>query len=327
MTRSLIRTAALCILLSVVLAHNGAHAQVGDNASRPVRVLYGFSPGSDIAARFITETIAERTGQPTVFENVAGAAGNIAADQLARAEPNGHTLGILTGANIVLRPLLHQSVPYEPLKALIPISLLWRFPALLVVGPETKAKDFSELIERARRAPGELTFAHLGAGSVTHLTGELLKITADIDIRGVPYRSVSALISDIISGRVDMAFIPPSTAIPLANQGQVRALATTSGSRSPSTPNLPTIAEMGYPGFEVAIWFGAFAPANTPQPVVNRIGTLLRDILATPKVRERLLQLGIEPIGGTQAEFMQTILDEKKLWSNLVEKAGIKPIE
>ncbi|HWV52592.1 Bug family tripartite tricarboxylate transporter substrate binding protein, partial [Pseudorhodoplanes sp.] len=238
---SFIRCLAFGALLSGIALTHPANAQIPDSANRPVRMLYGFSAGTDIGARLLSEKLAERMGQPVVFENVAGAAGNIAADQLARAEPNGQTLGLMTGANIVLRPMLHRSIPYDPHKALVPISLVWRFPILLVVGTDTKVKDFGELIARARRAPGELTFGHLGTGSVTHLAGELLKATADIDIRGVPYRSTSALVSDIIAGRIDMAFIPPSTAIPLANQGKMLALATTSPKRTPFAPDLPTI--------------------------------------------------------------------------------------
>lgn len=290
-------------------------------------MLYGFSAGSDIGARLLTEKLAERLGQPIVFENVSGAAGNIAADQLARAEPNGYTLGILTGANIVLRPLLYRATPHDLLEAVVPISLIWRFPNLLVVGKAAKITGLRELIVRAGRAPGELTFGHLGTGSVTHLSGELLKFRADIDIRGIPYRSTSALVSDIIAGRIDMAFIPPSTAIPLANQGNIRALATTSRNRTPFAPDLPTIAEQGYPGFEVSVWFGVFAPAGTPQPVVDRLSTMFQAIVATSDINNRLQQLGLEPVGGTQSEFAQAIADERRLWKTIIEKSGIAPIE
>ena len=321
-----IQSIVLCTFLSIASAHS-SNAQAEEYPTRPLRMLYGFSPGADIGARLFTEKLAERLGHPIVFENAAGAAGNIAADQLARAEPNGYTLGILTGANIVLRPLLHRAPPHEALEALIPISLTWRFPALLVVGKDAKMKDLRELIARAERAPGELTFGHLGTGSVTHLSGELLKFRADIDIRGVPYRSSSALISDIIAGRIDMAFIPPSTAIPLANQGNILALATTSQKRTPFAPDLPTNAEQGYPGFEVSVWFGVFAPAGTPQQIVDRLGTTSQAIVANSDMDNRLQQLGLEPVGGTQAEFLKTIADERILWKTIIEKSGIAPIE
>lgn len=315
---------ALAVLLVTVWA--SAFAQT-EYPTRPIRMLYGFPPGTDVGARHISEKLADRLGKPIVFENVAGAAGNIAADQTAHAPPDGYTIGMLTGANIVLRPLLYRTIPYDVSKALVPVTVAWRFPNVLVVGADTQVKDLPTLIERARHTPDGLTFGHLGQGSVTQLAGELLKLRANIDLRGVPYRSAPALVSDVISGRIDMAFIPPSTAVPLANQGKIRALATTSPRRVPFALELPTIAEQGYPGFEVSVWFGLFVPAGTPQAIVDRLGIEMRAVIAAPDIRDWLLQLGLEPIGGTQSDFRSMIADEKLLWGDILQKAGIALIE
>ena len=290
-------------------------------------MLYGFPPGTDVGARQLAEKLADRLGKPVIFENVAGASGNIAADQVARAEPDGYTIGLLTGANIVLRPLLYRNMPYDVSKSLVPVTVAWRFPNVVIVGADAQLTNFQALIERARHTPGGLTFGHLGQGSVTHLSGELLKLKANIELRGVPYRSAPALIADVISGRIDMAFIPPSTAVPLANQGKIRALATTSLKRVPFALDLPTVAEQGYPDFEMSVWFGLFVPNGTPQFIDDRLGKEVRAIIATREMREWLLQLGLEPIGGTQSNFRQMIADETRLWSNTLHKAGVEPIE
>ncbi|MET0677630.1 MAG: tripartite tricarboxylate transporter substrate binding protein [Bradyrhizobium sp.] len=290
-------------------------------------MLYGFPAGTDVGARHIAERLAERLGKPVVFENIPGAAGNIAADQTAHAAPDGYTVGMLTGANIVLRPLLYRTVPYDMAKALVPVTVAWRFPNVLVVGADTKLENLRTLIERARHTPGGLTFGHLGQGSVTQLSGELLKLRANIDLRGVPYRSAPALVSDVISGRVDMAFIPPSTAVPLANQGKIRALATTSLKRVPFALDLPTIAEQGFPDFEVSVWFGLFVPVGTPQFIIDRLSAEMRAIIAAPDVKDWLLQLGLEPIGGSQSDFRHMIAEETLVWREILQKAGIEPIE
>lgn len=313
------------ITLTVSVAHP-ADAQEG-YPNQPIRILYGFAAGGDVAARLIAEKLSDRLGKPIIFENVSGAAGNIAADQVARAEPNGYTVGMLTNANIVLRPLLFRNLSYDVSKAPVPVGQMWRFANVLIVRTGKQLNGLREVVEHARRLPGTLTFGHFGIGSLTHLSGELLKLRANIDVRGVPYRSTPALISDVISGRIDMAFMPPSAALPLAYNSKIRALATTSRHRAPSALNLPTIAESGYPNFEVHAWFGLFVPAHTPQNIVDRLSVSLQAIIAAPDVRNALLQLGLEPAGNTQLEFQNTIAQEKLLWKRILDEARIAPIE
>jgi tripartite-type tricarboxylate transporter receptor subunit TctC len=182
-----LRNCAMFVLVFASFIHSAA-AQV-EYPTRSIRMLYGFPPGTDVGARHLAEKLTERLGKPVIFENVAGASGNIAADQVARTHPDGYTIGLLTGANIVLRPLLYRNVPCDVAKSLVPVALAWRFPNVVIVGADTQLRDFPALIERARRTPDGLTFGHLGQGSVTHLSGELLKLKANIELRGVPYRS------------------------------------------------------------------------------------------------------------------------------------------
>lgn len=320
-----VRCLSFVVLLSTLLI-SGVEAQ-NDYPNRPVRVLFGFSAGSDLGARLVAEQLAGQLGNSVVLENITGATGNIAADHIARSEPNGYTAGLLTGANIVLRPLLHRAVPYEPLKALVPVGEVWRFPNILVVSSDTKVEDLQDLINQARRSDSGLTFGHLGIGSVAHLSGELLRLRSNAEIRGIPYRNAAALISDVVSGRLDMAFVPPSTAIPLARKGQLRALATTASTRSPFAPDIPTVAEVGYADFAVSVWFGLFVPSGTPQPLVDRLSAAMQASLAEPNVRDQLLRLGLEPVGGTQSEFKAMIAGEEQLWKGLIDKVGIDLVQ
>ena len=298
-----------------------------DYPNRNLRLLFGFSAGSDVGARLIAEGLAEKLQKPVTFENVTGAAGNIAADQTAHATPDGYTIGLLTGANIILRPLLYRNTPYDPLKKLTPVSLAYRFPNVLVVGNGFNARNFGELVQMARATPGSFTFGHLGIGSVTHLSGELLKVRANIDIRSVPYRGVPPLVTDIITGRLDMAFIPPSAVMSLVREGKLRALATTSRTRVPFAPELPTIAEMGYPDFEMTAWFGVFAPADTASSIISLLGREITATMASPELQKRFLEIGLVPVGSTQSEFEEEIARETALWTKLIKDAGIEPLD
>ena len=262
-----------------------------------------------------------------IVENVTGAAGNIAADRTATAAPDGHTIGILTGANIVIRPLLHKKLPHDPLKDLVPVSLAYRFANILAVNNDVTARTLDGLVARARAEPGKLTFGHLGLGSVTHLSGELLKVKARIDIQGVPYRGSSAVLADLIGGQIAMAFSPVASTLPLAREGKVRALAVTSRMRAPLAPDLPTVAESGYPSFETTVWFGLFAPAGTPQSIIDRLSHEVSRIMHSPDVRARLIGLGEIPEGSTQSQFDHVIKAETLYWGQLIKDAGMTPIE
>jgi tripartite-type tricarboxylate transporter receptor subunit TctC len=316
---------SLALVVIALTSAASAYAQT-DYPTRNIRLLFGFSAGNDVGTRIVAEKLAESLGMPVTVENATGAAGNIAADKTAYSDPDGYTIGMLTGANIVLRPLLYSSIPYDPLKKLTPVSLAYRLPNILVVNKSLAAATLGELVERARADPGALTFGHLGNGSVTHLSGELLKIKANIDIRGVPYRGAPALLTDILGGRVDMAFLPPSAALPLARGGDIRALASTSRTREAFAPDLPTVAEAGYPDLETTVWFGLFVPAETPHPIIGRLSKEVETAMALPEVQKRFTEIGLAPIGSTPSEFDEVIQREKIFWSKLIEEVGLKPI-
>jgi len=315
------------LLAGFMLSFAAPAAAQSNYPDRNVRLVFGFPAGPDAGVRLIASKLEDALGKPVIVENVTGAAGNIAADRTARAAPDGYTIGILTGANIVLRQLLHTKLPYDPLKELVPVSLSFRFANILAVHNNVPARTVAELVALARASPGELTFGHNGTGSVTHLSGELLKVMAKIDIRGVPYRGPSEILNDLLSGRISMTFNPPGLTLPLIEEGKVRALAVTSRTRSPFTPDLPTIDESGYRGFETTVWFGSFVPAGTPQSIVNRLSQEMATIMALPDVRDRFLKSGWIPGGSTQAEFAEYIQTEARFWAKLIKDTGIQPID
>jgi tripartite-type tricarboxylate transporter receptor subunit TctC len=319
---------ATCLLfLGLGMPMAGPAVAQSGYPDRTIRLLYGFPPGNDTTTRLVADKLAERLGKPVVVENIAGAAGNIAADRTAKAEPDGYTIGMLTGANVVLRPLLYSKLPYDPLKELVPVSLILRFTNLVAVNNDVPARTVQELIALARSSPGKLTFGHNGAGSVTHLSGELLNVVAKIDTRPVPYRGPSALLTDLIAGQISMAINTSTSTLPLAREGKIRALAVTSRTRAPFVPDLPTVAESGYPAFETSVWFGLFVPAGTPQPVIDRLGLEVARIMGSPDVRGRFLDLHQSPIGNTPSEFDQVIRTEVSYWGRLIKGAGIGPLD
>jgi tripartite-type tricarboxylate transporter receptor subunit TctC len=294
---------------------------------RPIHLLFGFPPGNDLSVRVIADRLAEALGQPVIVENITGAGGHVAADRVSAALPDGYTIGVLSGANIVLRPLLHKRLAYDPRKSLVPVSLLFRFPTLLVVNNELGVGTVDGLIKRAQSAPGSLSYGHLGIGSVTHMTAELFKTMAKVDIEGVPYRGATAILTDLIAGRIAMSFIPPPTALPLIEQGQIRALALASKERAAFAPELPTIAESGYPGFEADVWFGLFVPAGTPQSIIDRLSQECQRIMVLPDVRERLKVSGHLAVGSARTQFEAAIEHDYLLWRQLIKEANIKNID
>jgi tripartite-type tricarboxylate transporter receptor subunit TctC len=309
-----------------VLTSGPAVAQ-SNYPERSIRLIFGFPAGSDVGLRVIAEKLGDALGRSVVIENVTGAAGNIAAERTAAAAPDGHTLGVLTGANIVLRRLLYRQVPHESVNDLIPVSLAFSFGNILTVNNDLPAKTVAELVKLARAAPGKLTFGHRGLGSVTHLSGELLKVRAAIDIQGVPYRGPPPILVDLIAGRLAMTFNTPGTTLPMITAGKVRAMAVTSRTRMPMAPQIPTMIESGFPDFETTVWFGLFVPAKTPQTIIDRIVQETGRVMRLPDVRNHLYELGWIPVGSTQAEFRDVIRTESQYWAQLIKDAGIKPLD
>jgi len=296
--------------------------------TRPVRLLVGFAPGgpNDIVARLVGERLSAIWGKPVVIDNVTGASGNLAADRVAKSAPDGYTLLMAAAAQIVVNLSLYQKMTFDPTKDLTPISQLSSFANILAVHNDVPAKTVQDLIALARKQPGELTFASGGVGTSNHLAGELFKSMASIDIRHVPYRSLALAVPDLLAGRVSMAFLS-TTYLQLVREGKLRGFAVSSLKRAAAAPDLPTMAESGFPDFDATGWFGLMAPAGTSPAVVDKIQRDAVSILSLPELRKKLDELGLEPIGNTPAEFAAAIKSEISQWAKVIKEAGIKQDE
>jgi tripartite-type tricarboxylate transporter receptor subunit TctC len=272
----------------------------------------------------LAEKLSEALGKPVVVENVTGAAGNIAATRVARAAPDGHTLGMVGNGSLIFSPSMYDKLDFDPVKSFAPISQIFVAANVLVVPNEVPAKTLPELVAFARAQPGKLSYAHAGAGTSQHLAAELFKSMARLDIQAVAYRGTTALLPDLLAGRITLSFGNIVNVLPLVREGRLRAFAVTSSKRSGLAPDLPTMAESGYPGFEAVPWFGLMAPAGTPPAIVARLHRETVKILAAPDVRKKLNDLGLDVIAGTPAELAALIEREIPQWAKVIKQAGIK---
>jgi tripartite-type tricarboxylate transporter receptor subunit TctC len=309
-------------LLALIIA--GSPAAQTTYPEKPVHLVVGFPPGSapDTVARVLGEKFAAAWGKAVTIENVPGAAANIAADRIAKAAPDGYTLGLM-GQSIVVNPSLYK-LAYDTVKDFAPVSQVAVSPYILVVHNAVPAKNIKDLVALAKAQPGGLTFASGGSGSATHIAAELFKSAASIDIRHIPYKGVVAAIPDVLGGRVTMMFSPMVGVLPLAREGKLRALAVTSLKRSSAAPELSTIAESGYPGFEFTIWYGLLAPGKTPATIVRKLHLETVKALAHADVRAKLASLGMEVIGSSPDEFAAVIKSEIPMWAKVIKRSGIK---
>ena len=316
---------AVIFLASAIVVASNAAAQT-NFPTKPVRIIVGFPPGgpSDIVARLLGQKLTEALGKSVVVENVPGAAGNIGADRVAKAAPDGYTLGLPNEAQIVINPSLYK-LPYDPVKDFAPITQVVVSAQMLVVHPSLPAKNVRELVALAKARPGELTFASGGSGNQVHLAGELLKSMAGIDISHIPYKGVALAIPDLLGGRVTMMFSSISVGLPLVRGGKLRALAVTSLRRSPTVPEVPTMDESGFRGFETTSWFGLLAPAATPATIVRKVHLETVKVLALADVRAKFADLGMDVIGNSPDEFATAIRSELPKWAKLIKESGIKP--
>jgi len=317
----------VAILLTLLIAGE-ASAQTS-YPDKQVRILVGFAAGgpADIAARIVAEGLSESLGKPVVVENVTGAAGNVSADRVAKAAPDGYTLTMAASATIVTNVSLYDKLPFDPVKDLVPISQVCFTPNILALNNDVPAKSVQELVALARARPGELTFGSAGVGTSQHLAGELFKAMAGVDLQHVPYRGIAQVMPDLLGGRLTMAFGNISAVLPLMRDNKVRAMAITSIKRSVFVPNLPTMAEQGFPGFDSTAWFGLMAPAGTPGPVVAKLHAETAKILARADVRDKFGVLGMEVIGNTPAQFADVIKAETPVWAKIIKQAGAKATE
>jgi tripartite-type tricarboxylate transporter receptor subunit TctC len=311
--------------LLVLLAAQTASAQ-SNFPNRPIKILIGFTPGTapDVVARILADRFAADWGAPVVIENVPGAGSNIATGYVAKATADGYTL--LMGGNgaLVINPSLFETLPFDPQKDFAPISQIFIAANVLVLPPEQPVKSVADLVALAKAQPGKLSYAHAGVGTSQHLAAELFKYMAHVDIKGVPYRGTTAFMPDLLANRITMSFANITNAMPLVREGKLRALAISSIKRSALAPDLPTMAESGYPGFEAVPWFGLLAPSGTPQEVIDKIHDETVKVMALPEVRKKFEELGIEAVGNTPAEFAAVIKKETPEWAKVIKEADIK---
>ena len=317
--------AKLFAALAVLLAAQPASAQ-SPYPNRPVKILVGFTPGTapDLAARILADRFAEVLGTPFLVENVPGAGSNVATDRVAKSPADGYILLMGGNPSLVINPSLYDTLPFDPQKDFAPISQVFVAANVLAVPPEIPVKTVAELVAFAKAQPGKLSYAHAGVGTSQHLGAELFKYRAQLDIVAVPYRGSTALMPDLLAGRVTMSFANIVNVLPLAREGKLRALAITSSKRSALAPDLPTMAESGFPGFEAVPWFGLLAPAGTAKDVVDKLHGETVKALALPEVRKKFDELGLTPIGGTPDELAAVIKKETPEWAKVIKDAGIK---
>jgi tripartite-type tricarboxylate transporter receptor subunit TctC len=294
--------------------------------NHPVKILVGFTPGTapDIVARILADRFAEVWGTPFVVENIPGAGSNIATERVAKAAADGTTLLMGGNSALVVSPSLYETLPYDPFKDFAPISQVFIAANVLAVPLALPVKTVAELVALAKLQPGKLSYGHAGIGTSQHLGAELFKYMAHLDITAVAYRGTTALMPDLLANRVNMSFANIVNVMPLAREGKLRALAITSIKRSSLAPDLPTMAESGFPGFEAVPWFGLLAPAGTPKDVLDKLHAETVKTLAMPDVRKKFDQLGLETVGNTPAEFTEVIRRETPEWAKVIKDAGIK---
>jgi tripartite-type tricarboxylate transporter receptor subunit TctC len=315
---------AFAVLLAL-LAAGMASAQSG-YPNRPVKILVGFTPGTapDLVARILADRFSEVWGTAFVVENIPGAGSNIATDRVAKAAADGYTLLMGGNSSLVINPSLYETLPFDPLGDFAPISLIFIAANVLAVPPELPVKTVAELVALAKAQPGKFSYGHAGVGTSQHLGAELFKYMAHVDIAAVAYRGTTVLMPDLLANRISMSFANIVNVLPLAREGKLRALAITSIKRSALAPDLPTMAESGFPGFEAVPWFGLVAPAGTPKDVLDKLHIETVKALAMPEVRKKFDELGLEPVGNTPAEFSDVIRKETPEWAKLIKDAGIK---
>lgn len=288
--------------------------------TKPIVVINPWAPGgpADIVARPIMQKLSERLGQPIVVENRAGANGVIGATAVAKARPDGYTLLFSHVGPIAISPAMQADMPYDSIKDFEPVTQVVSAPLVLVVRPDLPIKSLQDLVAYAKSRPGKLSYGSVGAGSTTHLAGEMLHGMAGIDILHVPYKGAAPVITDMLGGQIDMAFINISGVMPYLPSGKLRAIAVSTLKRSTLLPDLPAISE-SYPGFEVNSWYGVMAPAGTPKEIVNRLQREIAIVLKTPEIMEVMKTGGLDPEGTTPEQYAAKIKEDLRRWAAVVK--------
>jgi tripartite-type tricarboxylate transporter receptor subunit TctC len=311
-------------LIALVMPLGIAVAQ--EYPDKPVHLIVPFPPGggADILARTVSPRLAQALGKPIVIENKPGAGGNVGAEYVARAAPDGYTLLYGTNGTHGINASLYRNLRFDPVKDFIPVSRMTTIAAMLIVNPQFPPTTVEELIRYAKANPGKVNFASAGNGTTSHLAGELFKTMAGIDIVHVPYRGGALAVTDLVGGQVQMMIDVMPNALPLARDGRARGIAVSTTTRYPGAPEYPTIAESGLPGFEASAWDGIFVPAGTPAPIVARLNAAVRETVEDPQVSEALKARGAQPMPNSPEAFARYIAESSEKWARAVRASGAK---
>lgn len=314
-------------ILAAVLAAAGGAATAQGYPAKPIRFIVPSTPGGsvDTLARTVGPRLSEKWGQQVIVDNRSGAGGAIAGELVAKSPPDGYTLLVGTVASLATNVSLQKKLPYDPMKDFAPVTLIATQNLMLLVHPSLPVKSVKELTALAKKKPGSLSFSSAGNGTGGHLSGELYKMLAGVDLLHVPYKGVAPAMIDIVSGQVTMTFASIISGSQQVKTGRLRALAVTGGRRSPAMAELPTMMEAGVAGYESATWYGIVAPTGTPADIVNRLSSEIVAILKGPEMNDRLSKEGADPVGNTPTEFARHIQSEVDKWRKVIRAAGIQP--
>jgi tripartite-type tricarboxylate transporter receptor subunit TctC len=320
------RAALAAVALAIAVPAWAQASAVPAYPAKPVRLVIGTTAGgiTDFLGRTLAERLAAVLSQPVIVENKPGATGNVAIEFVAKSSADGYTLLLVAGGNIVIAPFLYRALPVDPLTALAPVFNVAEAPQLLVVPGSLPVRDLREFIAFARGRPGKINYASAGVGSTTHLAGDHFARLAGLDLVHVPYKGIGQALADLLAGRVQMLSVGLEPVRKHLDTGALRALAVGSNQRLAAAPGVPTAAEAGLPGYEMTTWFGIFAPAGTRPEVVGLLNASLQTALDDPRLKQRLVEAGIAPLGGPAREFAERVRADARVWERVVRDAGIR---
>jgi tripartite-type tricarboxylate transporter receptor subunit TctC len=313
------------LLTVLTLSLLPALAAAQDFPAKPIKLIVPFPAGgpNDIIARIVGQRMSELTKQPVIIDNRGGAGGALGTDAVAKAAPDGYTIGIVNCGALAINQSM-EKVPYETLKDLAPVTLVVTVPEMLVVASNVPARNMSELVALAKAQPGKLNFASTGPGSLPHLAGELLKLTAQIDIAHVPYRGAAPAINDLLGQQVQMTFLDLPAILPHIRSGTLKPIALGTTARAPTAPDVPTTVELGMPALRIENWYGMVAPAATPPAIVAALNRITTAALAAPAVKEKLAEQGLTTVGNSPEQFRDYIAAETAKWAKVIKDAGVQ---
>jgi tripartite-type tricarboxylate transporter receptor subunit TctC len=316
--------ASLFLGAALILGTHVMQAQAAAYPDKPIRFVVPFPPGggTDTLSRSLAQKMADALGQSITIDNRPGAGGNIGADIAAKSAPDGYTIFMGQTSNLAVNPTLYSKLPFDPVRDFAPITLVTDTPLVIVVAQGSPIKNVRDLIALARARPGSINFASPGNGTVGHLSGEMFKREAGVEMMHIPYKGAAPALTDLIGGRVNVYFASAPAAMGQIKGGTIRAIAVTSRKRSPALPDVPTVAESGLPGFGASSWYGILAPAGTPKDIISKLNAAAVKVMQQPELKERMVAEGGEPIGDTPEQFAAFIKSEIAKWAKVVKDSG-----